>query len=144
MNANKNSEEKKRDDNKKSAKGDVRHPRSCLTDEFVVATALSQAARLHPHTYVRGAYAAGNLDIGFWDHWVPGANNTSTALVKEWAAKENVEVSIDYISSQGDGSSSERAEGQAKSGHGRPRDADMVKYCACRTTEYPSTISWSR
>ena len=50
---------------------------------------------------MRGAYAAGKLSIGFWDHWVPGANKTSTDLVKEWAAKEKVEVSIDYIPSQG-------------------------------------------
>ena len=47
--------------------------------------------------YVRGAYAAGKLSIGFWDHWVPGANDTSTALVKEWAEKEKVDSQIDYI-----------------------------------------------
>ena len=68
--------------------------------QFVAATALSSAA-LITAPYVRGAYAAGKLSIGFWDHWVPGANKTSTALVKEWAAKEKVEVSIDYISEPG-------------------------------------------
>ena len=47
--------------------------------------------------YVRSAYAAGKLSIGFWDHWVPGANNTCTALINEWGAKEKVETSIDYI-----------------------------------------------
>jgi ABC-type glycerol-3-phosphate transport system substrate-binding protein len=51
--------------------------------------------------YVRGAYAAGKLSMGFWDHWVPGANQASTDLVNEWAAKEKVEVQIDYITSQG-------------------------------------------
>ena len=70
--------------------------------QFVAATALSSAA-LITAPYVRGAYAAGKLSIGFWDHWVPGANKTSTDLVNEWAAKEKVEVSIDYISSQGNG-----------------------------------------
>ena len=68
--------------------------------QFVAATAMSSAA-LITAPYVRGAYAAGKLSIGFWDHWVPGANNASTALVKEWAEKEKVEVSIDYITSQG-------------------------------------------
>jgi hypothetical protein len=61
--------------------------------------------RCHPQRlitapYVRGAYAAGKLSIGFWDHWVPGA----TRLRQIWSrmgAKEKVEVSIDYIPSQG-------------------------------------------
>ena len=72
--------------------------------QFVAATALSSAA-LITAPYVRGAYAAGKLSIGFWDHWVPDATKTSTALVNEWAAKEKVEASIDYISSQGNGNS---------------------------------------
>ena len=42
-----------------------------------------------------------NSRSGFWDHWVPGANKACTDLVNEWAAKEKVEVSIDYITSQG-------------------------------------------
>jgi ABC-type glycerol-3-phosphate transport system substrate-binding protein len=85
--------------------------------QFVAATALSSAA-LITAPYVRGANAAGKLSIGFWDHWVPGANKTSTDLVKEWAEKENVDVSIDYISSQGNGIQLKiAAEGQAKSGH---------------------------
>ena len=68
--------------------------------QFVAATALSSAA-LITAPYVRGAYAAGKLSIGFWDHWVPGANKASTDLVNAWAEKEKVEVSIDYIPSQG-------------------------------------------
>src|SRR6059058_5345602 len=68
--------------------------------------------------YMRTAHAAGKLTIGLWDHWVPGANDTSTALVNEWAAKEKVEVSIDYITTQGNGIQLKiAAEGQAKSGH---------------------------
>jgi spermidine/putrescine-binding protein len=63
--------------------------------QFVAATALSSAALISA-PYIRGAHAAGKLTIGFWDHWVPDANNASTALVDEWAAKEKVEVSIDY------------------------------------------------
>ena len=52
--------------------------------------------------YVRDSYAAGTLTMGVWDHWVPGANNALTALCSEWGAKNNVEVKIDYITSQGD------------------------------------------
>src|SRR5512135_1628377 len=85
--------------------------------QFVAATALSSAA-LITAPYVRGAYAAGTLSIGFWDHWVPGANKASTDLVNEWAAKEKVEVSIDYITSQGNKNLlTIAAEAQAKSGH---------------------------
>src|SRR3954466_2437458 len=85
--------------------------------QFVAATAMSSAA-LITAPYVRGAHAAGKLSIGFWDHWVPGANKTSEALVNEWAAKEKVEVQIDYIPSQGDKNLiTIAAEGQARSGH---------------------------
>src|ERR1700737_2798487 len=52
--------------------------------------------------FVRGAPAAGKLAVGFWDHWVPGANDTLTKLCQEWAAKEKVEIAIDYITSQGE------------------------------------------
>ena len=54
--------------------------------QFVTVTAATSAA-LVTAPYVRGAYAAGKLSIGFWDHWVPGANKTSTDLVNDWAAK---------------------------------------------------------
>jgi ABC-type glycerol-3-phosphate transport system substrate-binding protein len=68
--------------------------------------------------YVRSAYAAGKLSIGFWDHWVPDANKTSEALVKEWAEKEKVEVQIDYITSVGRKNEvTIAAEAQAKAGH---------------------------
>ena len=85
--------------------------------QFVAATALSSAALISA-PYIRTAYAAGKLTMGFWDHWVPGANKTCTALVNEWAAKEKVEVSIDYITTQGNKNLvTIAAEGQAKSGH---------------------------
>ena len=59
------------------------------------------SAALITAPYVRTAHAAGKLTMGFWDHWVPGANKASTDLVNEWAAKEKVEVSIDYITEPG-------------------------------------------
>lgn len=85
--------------------------------QFVAATALSSAA-LVAAPFVRTARAAGSLSIGLWDHWVPDANKASTALVNEWAAKEKVEVKIDYITSQGNKNTlTIAAEAQAKSGH---------------------------
>jgi ABC-type glycerol-3-phosphate transport system substrate-binding protein len=85
--------------------------------QFVAATTMSSAA-LITAPYVRGAYAAGKLSVGFWDHWVPGANNTLTSLVNEWAEKEKVEVQIDYITSQGNKLLlTITSEAQAKTGH---------------------------
>ncbi len=85
--------------------------------KFVATTAAASAAAIAA-PYVRGAYAAGKLEIGFWDHWVPGANDTLTKLVNDWAAKEKVEVKIDYITSQGNKNRlTIAAEAQAKSGH---------------------------
>jgi ABC-type glycerol-3-phosphate transport system substrate-binding protein len=85
--------------------------------QFVAATALTSAAMITA-PYVRGAYAAGKLTIGFWDHWVPGANKASTDIVNAWAEKEKVEVTIDYIPSQGNKNLlTIAAEAQAKSGH---------------------------
>src|SRR5207247_10260351 len=83
---------------------------------FLATTAASTALIAMP--YVRGSHAAGKLSIGFWDHWVPGANNTSKALVEEWAAREKVDVQIDYITSQGQKLLlTIGAEAQAQSGH---------------------------
>src|ERR1700716_2121234 len=85
--------------------------------QFVAATALSSAA-LITAPYIRGAHAAGKLTMGLWDHWVPGANKASTDLINEWAEKEKVEVTVDYITSQGNKILlTIAAEGQAKSGH---------------------------
>jgi len=85
--------------------------------QFVTATALSSAA-LVTAPYIRTAHAAGSLSIGLWDHWVPDANKASTALVNEWAAKEKVDVKIDYITSQGNKNTlTIAAEAQAQSGH---------------------------
>jgi ABC-type glycerol-3-phosphate transport system substrate-binding protein len=68
--------------------------------------------------FVRSAHAAGSISIGLWDHWVPGANDTQTAILKEWGEKEKVEVKVDYITSQGNKLLlTLAAESQSKSGH---------------------------
>ena len=78
----------------------------------------SAAATTLAAPFVRGAFAAGKLRVGFWDHWVPGANDTLTKLCQEWAAKEKVDITIDYITSQADKLNlTQAAEAQTKSGH---------------------------
>jgi ABC-type glycerol-3-phosphate transport system substrate-binding protein len=85
--------------------------------QFLATTAATSAALISA-PYVRGAYAAGKLSMAFWDHWVPGSNGVTTKLVNEWAAKEKVEVTIDYVTSQGNKNLiTIAAEAQAKAGH---------------------------
>jgi ABC-type glycerol-3-phosphate transport system substrate-binding protein len=92
--------------------------RRSITRRRFMATTAAASAALVAAPFVRGSYAAGKLSLGLWDHWVPGANNTATALINEWAAKEKVEVSIDYIPSQGNKLLlTIAAEAQARSGH---------------------------
>jgi ABC-type glycerol-3-phosphate transport system substrate-binding protein len=68
--------------------------------------------------FVHGAYAAGRLSCGFWDHWVPGANEPLAKLCREWADQEKVDLKIDFITTQGDKLNlTIAAEAQAKSGH---------------------------
>jgi ABC-type glycerol-3-phosphate transport system substrate-binding protein len=84
---------------------------------FVASTAALSAVGVAA-PFVRGAYAAGTVSIGFWDHWVPDANKATEALCKEWGEKNKVEVQIDYITSNGNKLLlTTAAEAQAKSGH---------------------------
>ena len=74
--------------------------------------------RLVAAPFVRSANAAGSLTIGLWDHWVPGANDVQSAIIKEWADKEKVDVKVDYITSQGNKLLlTLSVEAQAHSGH---------------------------
>src|SRR5271156_3644304 len=68
--------------------------------------------------YVKDSFAAGSLALGVWDHWVPGANNALNKLCSEWSAKNNCEVKIDYITSQGEKDKlTAAAEAKAGTGH---------------------------
>ena len=89
----------------------------------------------YPHLMFAARYAAGKLTMGFWQHWVPGADQASTDLVNEWAAREKVEVSIDYITSNGKKNLRSRLppKPRPKSGHDIHCDADLVAACAVRT-----------
>ena len=84
---------------------------------FVASTAAASTA-LVAAPFVRGAYAAGKLSLGLWDHWVPGANKATEEVIKTWAEKEKVDVTLDFITSQGNKLLlTTAAESQAKSGH---------------------------
>jgi len=89
-----------------------------LTRRRFLATtaAASSAALAMPH--VSHSQAGGKLSVMFWDHWVPGGNDASKALCEEWAAKNKVAVSVDYVTSQGHKNLlTISAEQQARSGH---------------------------
>jgi ABC-type glycerol-3-phosphate transport system substrate-binding protein len=87
-----------------------------LTRRSILGASAAATALSAP--FVRGAFAAGKLTIGFWDHWVPGANDALAKLVQEWADKEKVETKVDFITSQGDKLLlTIAAERQARSGH---------------------------
>jgi ABC-type glycerol-3-phosphate transport system substrate-binding protein len=89
-----------------------------LTRRNVLKSAALGSAAAIASPYVHGAYAAGSLSLGCWDHWVPGANKTLTKLCNEWGEKNKVEVKIDYITSQGEKDKlTAAAEAQAGTGH---------------------------
>src|SRR5882724_13473064 len=89
---------------------------SVVTRRRVVAG--GAAIGLVASPFVRSANAAGSLTVGLWDHWVPGANEVQSAIIKEWADKEKVDVKIDYITSQGNKLLlTLQAEAQSGSGH---------------------------
>jgi ABC-type glycerol-3-phosphate transport system substrate-binding protein len=87
-----------------------------FTRRRFVATSAAATATAIAAPFVRTARAAGKLSIGFWDHWVPGANTASEELIQTWAAKENVEVQIDRWSGT-KATLVPAAEALARSGH---------------------------
>jgi hypothetical protein len=91
---------------------------SPITRRSVLKSAALGSAAAIAAPYVRDSHAAGTLALGLWDHWVPGANKTLTKLCEEWGAKNNCEVKIDYITSQGEKDKlTAAAEAQAGTGH---------------------------
>ena len=90
--------------------------RSILKAAALTPPALAAGSFAKP--FVHGAYAAGTLKIGAWDHWVPGAGKELERICQEWAAKEKVELVFDLITSNGDKDLlTLMAEGQAGAGH---------------------------
>jgi ABC-type glycerol-3-phosphate transport system substrate-binding protein len=92
-------------------------PRRFDRRRFLASSAAAATAAV-AGPYVRTSHAAGSLAVGFWDHWVPGANDALAKLCREWAAKEKVDIKIDFITSQGNKLLLTIAqEAQARSGH---------------------------
>lgn len=85
--------------------------------------------------FVHTAHAAGSLNVGMWDHWVPGANAVTEQIIKAWAEKEKVDVKIDFITSQGQKLNlTAVAEAQAKAGH------DVLYLGSWMTSRYPELL----
>ena len=70
-----------------------------------------------PMVHAQGA--GGRLALGFWDHWVGAvANDAMRAVVNDWAQKNRVEVTLDFITSVGNKNLiTIAAEAQARQGH---------------------------
>ena len=82
------------------------------------ALQLGAAAAALPLVHIRTAGAAGKLTVGFWDHWVPPANDAMKKQVTAWADKNKVDVTIDFITSNGNKIEiTQAAEAQARTGH---------------------------
>jgi ABC-type glycerol-3-phosphate transport system substrate-binding protein len=82
------------------------------------AIKLAATAAALPLVHIRTAGAAGKLNIGVWDHWVPGANDTLQKQVAAWADKNKVDVTVDFITSSGNKILlTAAAEAQAGEGH---------------------------
>jgi ABC-type glycerol-3-phosphate transport system substrate-binding protein len=100
-----------------------------------IATSTAASAAMIAAPYVRGAYAAGKLNVAFWDHWVPGGNDSMTQLCQAWAEKEKVDLTIDYISTQGNKLYlTIAAEALAKSGH------DIMDFSAWEPYRYSNQL----
>jgi ABC-type glycerol-3-phosphate transport system substrate-binding protein len=82
------------------------------------AIQLTAAATTLPLVHIRTAGAAGKLLAGFWDHWVPGGTEMMRKQVETWADLNKVDVTADFITSQGNKLLvTAAAESQAKTGH---------------------------
>jgi ABC-type glycerol-3-phosphate transport system substrate-binding protein len=89
-----------------------------ITRRRALRTAAGAIGATLPLVHVQSANAAGKLTMGIWDHWVPAANPVMKGLVDEWAARNKVEVTIDFIPSAGNKMVlTQAAEAQARSGH---------------------------
>ncbi len=90
---------------------------SGLTRRRFIKTAAAGGA-IAAAPYVKSARSAGTLSLGLWDHWVPGANDVMKEVCLAWGDANNVEVTVDFITSIGNKLLlTAQAESRAKSGH---------------------------
>jgi Bacterial extracellular solute-binding protein len=66
--------------------------------DFLRTTAIATSTALAA-PYVKSARSAGKVSVAFWDHWVPGANETAQQVIEDWAAANEVEVVVDFLAS---------------------------------------------
>ncbi len=82
------------------------------------ALKLGAAATALPLVHIRSAGAAGKLSFAIWDHWVPTGNPPMNKLVDAWAAKNKVDVQLDFLTGVGMKINiTMAAEAHAKTGH---------------------------
>ena len=82
------------------------------------ALKVAAASAALPLVHIRSGRAAGKLSIAFWDHWVPSGNAVMQKQVDAWAAKNQVEIQADFITSNGQKNIlTIAAEHQARTGH---------------------------
>jgi ABC-type glycerol-3-phosphate transport system substrate-binding protein len=114
---------------------DMHVSRHTLTRRRLLATSAAASAAAVAAPFVRTAGAAGSLSIGLWDHWVPGANTAMTEICEAWADKEKVNLTIDYLSTQGNKLYlTIAAEALAKSGH------DVMDFSGWEPSQYAKLL----
>ena len=93
-------------------------PTNKITTTRRKALKLAAASAALPLVHIRSGRAAGKVSIAFWDHWVPAGNAAMKKQVDAWAAKNQVDVQADFITSVGSKNLlTIAAEAQAKTGH---------------------------
>ena len=84
----------------------------------VLAGTAAASTALVAAPFVRGAFAAGQVSVFFWDHWVPAGNVEIRKQVAAFQEKHKIEVKADFITSQGRQTLlTINAEAQARRGH---------------------------
>jgi ABC-type glycerol-3-phosphate transport system substrate-binding protein len=108
-------------------------PKSAITRRRLISrgTAVAATAAGVNTFNVSGAYAAGKLSIGFQDHFVPGSNDVVARICRQWAEKEKVDLTVDFIS----GANNKfvltiAAQAQARAGH------DILTYQGWAAADY--------
>jgi ABC-type glycerol-3-phosphate transport system substrate-binding protein len=87
-----------------------------LTRRAALKTGAGAAAL--PLVHIRTGRAAGRLNVGLVDHWVPNSNETIKKQIDDWGAKHQVEINVDRITTVGAKLQlTGTAEGQAGTGH---------------------------
>ncbi len=91
-----------------------------ITRRNVLCTgAMGAALSALPLVSVHGQTSGGRLSLGLWDHWVgASANEALRGIINDWAQKNRVEVTLDFVTSVGNKNLiTIAAEAQARQGH---------------------------